>query len=341
VHGRTSQGKHKKSARRNLDEVKTFLAKVDAHLAEIAEASGAASAAGGESSAKNDKAAAATPASGKKRKPSDGGGSKESSKKKKKKAAKEDMSSLTIPQREQRALEQLGTYLEEVGGGSPFIYLLMCWILCVNYCRCKHSSSRLYSPHHDTCILVCMALLDFIPGKRKQAADFTCKVTEASTSGKYDTAFYNQAGKRLRSMIAVAKSLGLVEDDKASSASSKSAANQGVGRPKNKRELESEQKKLKKEMDKLLKGHEKATKALDDHRNDHKNDRYPVEDEILIEEEEAEEAAQNGGGASAGVADLRHLANPDIDGFPGIPVECTPDLLMCWDFLCKFVFDAS
>jgi hypothetical protein len=146
VHGRTSQGKHKKSARRNLDEVKTFLAKVDAHLAEIAEASGAASAAGGESSAKNDKAAAATPASGKKRKPSDGGGSKESSKKKKKKAAKEDMSSLTIPQREQRALEQLGTYLEEVGGGSPFIYLLMCWILCVNYCRCKHSSSRLYSP---------------------------------------------------------------------------------------------------------------------------------------------------------------------------------------------------
>jgi hypothetical protein len=174
-------------------------------------------------------------------------------------------------------------------------------------------------------------------------------VTEASTSGKYDTAFYNQAGKRLRSMIAVAKFLNLVEDDKSaasalsktskagSASSNKTPVKQGVGRPKNKRELESEQKKLKKEMDKLLKAHEKATKVLDDHRNDHKNDRYPVEDEVLIEEEEAEEAAQNGGSSST-VADLRHLANPDIDGFPGIPVECTPDLLMCWDFLCKFAF---
>ena len=186
----------------------------------------------------------------------------------------------------------------------------------------------------------------YLAGKRKQAADFTCKVTEASTSGKYDTVFYSQAGKRLRSMIAVAKFLNIIEDDKSavsasskkskagSASSSKAPVKQGVGRPKNKRELESEQKKLKKEMDKLLKAHEKATKVLDDHRNDHKNDRYPVEDEVLIEEEEAEEAAQNGGPSSS-VADLRHLANPDIDGFPGIPVECTPDLLMCWDFLCK------
>ena len=117
----TSQGKHKKSARRNLDEVKTFLAKVDAHLAEIAETSGAP-AAGGESSAKTNKAEAKTPASGKKRKPSsDAGGSKESSKKKK--AAKEDLGPLTIPQREQRALEQLGNYLEEVGGESSSFVL--------------------------------------------------------------------------------------------------------------------------------------------------------------------------------------------------------------------------
>lgn len=115
----TSQGKHKKSARRNLDEVKTFLAKVDAHLAEIAETSGAPAAVGGEQSAK---AEAKTPASGKKRKPSsDAVGSKESSKKKK--AAKEDLGPLTIPQREQRALEQLGNYLEEVGGESSSFVL--------------------------------------------------------------------------------------------------------------------------------------------------------------------------------------------------------------------------
>ena len=123
----TSQGKHKKSARRNLDEVKTFLAKVDAHLAEIAETSGApaGAAAGGESSAKSAKAEVKTPASGKKRKPSDATGGKESSKKKK--AAKEDLGPLTIPQREQRALEQLGNYLEEVGGESSS-FIFVCWI---------------------------------------------------------------------------------------------------------------------------------------------------------------------------------------------------------------------
>ena len=96
------------------------------HLAEIAETSGAAAAGAGgagEPSAKSSKAEAKTPASGKKRKPSsDAGGSKESSKKKK--AAKEDLGPLTIPQREQRALEQLGNYLEEVGGGySSFIFV--------------------------------------------------------------------------------------------------------------------------------------------------------------------------------------------------------------------------
>lgn len=120
----TSQGKHKKSARRNLDEVKAFLAKVDAHLAEIAETSGASAgaAAGGESSAKSAKAEVKTPASGKKRKPSDATGGKESSKKKK--ATREDLGPLTIPQREQRALEQLGNYLEEVGGeSSAFIFV--------------------------------------------------------------------------------------------------------------------------------------------------------------------------------------------------------------------------
>ena len=119
-----SQGKHKKSARRNLDEVKAFLAKVDAHLAEIAEtsgttAAGGAGAAGGAPAAKKAAAAAAAPASGKKRKSSDAAAKDASTKKKK--AAKEDLASLTIPQREQRALEQLGNYLEEVGGESFFL----------------------------------------------------------------------------------------------------------------------------------------------------------------------------------------------------------------------------
>lgn len=94
-------------------------------------------------------------------------------------------------------------------------------------------------------------------------------------------------------MIDVAKSLNLVEGGRVSTSPVPSASSkkkkpagllgssdgksvvQGVGRPRNKRELETEQRKLKKEVDKLLKAHEKATKILDDHRNDHKNDRYP------------------------------------------------------------------
>ena len=149
-------------------------------------------------------------------------------------------------------------------------------------------------------------------------------------------------------MIDVAKSLNLVEGGRVSTSPVPSASSkkkkpagllgssdgksvvQGVGRPRNKRELETEQRKLKKEVDKLLKAHEKATKILDDHRNDHKNDRYPVEDEVVMEEDQQKSASVNS------TVDLGHLCNPDLDGFPGIPVECTPDLIMVWDFLCTF-----
>lgn len=114
-HNHISQGKHKKSARRNLDEVKTFLARIDSHLAEVAEKSVPSGGSGGGGTA-SPPPMSLTPT--KKRKSSDVGSNDTP---KKKKASKDDSvsrsnESLTIPQREQRALEQLGNYLEECGG---------------------------------------------------------------------------------------------------------------------------------------------------------------------------------------------------------------------------------
>lgn len=171
--------------------------------------------------------------------------------------------------------------------------------------------------------------LEDVGGAREQADSFRCKVVAQSSGEKYNTYYFTPDGRRLKSMVDVARFLTLVKDDKSSSSSqpSKRSGNRKAavasGKPSNQRQLDAEQRKLKKELEKLMKAHAKATKSLDDHRNDHKNDRYPIEDAVLMEEE---------GGK------LTELPPriPDIDGFEGIPPLCVPDLLMVWDFLCTF-----
>jgi len=48
------------------------------------------------------------------------------------------------------------------------------------------------------------------------------------------------------------------------------------GRPRSQRESDAEKKRLKKELDKLLKSHKKSTKALDDFRNEKTDTRYVI-----------------------------------------------------------------
>lgn len=122
-------------------------------------------------------------------------------------------------------------------------------------------------------------------------------------------------------MIDVARFLGVIVDDSGSSSVS-SLVNKG--RPKNTKELEAERKKLKRELDRLMKNHEKATKAVDDFQNEKSKEVHQVEDQFLPVDEE-----KNRGLWSV-------LANPELDCFPGLPAVCTHDVLMVWDFLCTF-----
>jgi hypothetical protein len=66
---------------------------------------------------------------------------------------------------------------------------------------------------------------------------------------------------------------------------------------------------------------------------DGKDTLYPIEDLILMEEE-----ALSGSRKSPPVTTMTCAAArvPDIDGFPGIPEHCVPDVLMAWDFICTF-----
>ena len=165
-------------------------------------------------------------------------------------------------------------------------------------------------------------------GSMDHVAGFHSKVAKKS-DGRFESNFFNSEGKRFRSMIDVARSFGLVEDKTAAPKANKKI---GHKKPANNRDCENEKKRLRRELDKLLKAHRKATKALDDFQNEKKENRYPVDDDILMEEE----AAKSNSGPLITPTACPAARVPDLDGFPGIPKHCVPDLLMTWDFLCTF-----
>lgn len=103
-------------------------------------------------------------------------------------------------------------------------------------------------------------------------------------------------------------------------------------RPSSSRDAEAEKRKLRKELDKFMKSHEKATKALDDFRNEQLEKQYPVDDDVL-NEELAEKSSED---RTISPATCPAARTPDLEGFPGIPDHCIADLLMVWDFLCTF-----
>ena len=88
-----------------------------------------------------------------------------------------------------------------------------------------------------------------------------------------------------------------------------------------------DRRKLKRELDKLMKSNEKALKALDDHKSAKLSYDLPAND-VFIEDD--------GSKLSQAYKAGRIVPPPDIQAFPGIPTHCIPDLLMVWDFLCTF-----
>jgi hypothetical protein len=165
-------------------------------------------------------------------------------------------------------------------------------------------------------------------GSREAVENFRCRVTRKPSDGRYDTNYYNEQGRRFRSMVEVGRYLNLMVTPTRTA-----AGKSRIGFKKRKattRDIDAEKKKLRKELDKLRRQHAKATKAFDDFLTEDKESRYPVEDLVLQEEEEFTSTKK--------LTQLNCAAarTPDVDGFAGVPLHCVPDVLMAWDFLCTF-----
>lgn len=182
-------------------------------------------------------------------------------------------------------------------------------------------------------------------GERNLVQNYRCRVTKKPSDGRYDTNFYNEQGRRFRSMVEVGRHLGLVDGSTRTAAGMKTAgmkkrtrASSSAGSVK---EIEVEKKKLRKELERLRKQYSRATKVLDDFLMDDKDAQYPLEDSLLQHEEEAQKER-----ASTSTPTTKQTSVlptncpaariPDICTFGGLPDHCMPDVLQAWDFLCTF-----
>lgn len=166
-------------------------------------------------------------------------------------------------------------------------------------------------------------------GDRQQISSFHVNISRGSNN-RDEISYFSPQGQRYKKKIDVVRFLGLSPIKNGSkNTGSKSSASKSLinkGRPRNARDCEFERRRLKKEIDKLLKAHGKTSKSLDDLRNEHSNDMNPIDDTILMEQNE-------GGGEETSNKVIRV---PDMNGFPGLPTHCTGEVLMVWDFLCTF-----
>lgn len=190
-------------------------------------------------------------------------------------------------------------------------------------------------------------------GKPKMVAGFRSRVTRKGATNKYDTNYFNEPGRRFRSMVEVGRFLKIVKSDNHATSTNKSVKRRRIAGT---REQEAEKKRIRKELDKLRKTLQRATKNLDDYVTTNSDARYPLDDRILMEEEndetnDIEESSTSSkyanhtaaGASSSSTATVRITRSncagariPDVTGFPGLPEFCTPDVLMTWDFLSTF-----
>jgi hypothetical protein len=197
-------------------------------------------------------------------------------------------------------------------------------------------------------------------GDREMVEKYRCRVTIKPSDGRFDVNFFNEHGKRFRSMIEVGRFLNLVDGKSGISSTSgrSAAAAAGIGNLKKKRkrgaagsstnsssvkQIEAEKKRLRKELDRLRKQYGRASKSFDTFLEDDKDAQYPVEDSVLQEEEAAAIAnAEQVSGVSKGQLTTVLPTNcpaariPDIESFGGLPKHCMVEALQAWDFLCTF-----
>lgn len=172
-------------------------------------------------------------------------------------------------------------------------------------------------------------LVAFVEERGKSADSvlngFRSRVTRKGT--RFDVNFYNATGRRFRSMQEVGRFLKIVTDDGGKT----KVKRQRGGSSKN---HDTEKKRIRKELEKLRKAHQRATKSLDDHTTTNNESRFSLDDRILIEEHASSEGALSSINTSRPTCAEARI--PDMTGFPGILPHCTPEVLMTWDFLCTF-----
>ncbi len=173
-------------------------------------------------------------------------------------------------------------------------------------------------------------------GNRSQVSGFSARVTRKSSGGKFDTNFFNEAGRRFRSMLEVGRFLGLVTDERPTVSGGGVRRKNGTQRESS-REQEADKKAIRKELDKLRKTLHRAQKALDDFVTERKDSGHPQDSMQLADEDDTAAMDQPDLKLSSGMPSrIAAARTPDIERFPGLPDCCIPDVLMTWNFLCTF-----
>ncbi|KAG7352301.1 DDT domain containing protein [Nitzschia inconspicua] len=176
------------------------------------------------------------------------------------------------------------------------------------------------------------ALSEFIESKGGDAAlvqNYRCRVTKKPSDGRYDINYYNEQGRRFRSMVEVGRFLNLVDDTATRSAAVGKMKKRKRGSAPTAKETLAEKKKLRRELDRLRKQFSRASKSLDDFMTGDKEFEYPVDDALLLEDTE-------NGKPRVLPTNCPAARIPDIRSFSGLPDHCIPDVLQAWDFLCTF-----
>ncbi|KAL7554837.1 hypothetical protein ACHAWF_018379 [Thalassiosira exigua] len=156
-------------------------------------------------------------------------------------------------------------------------------------------------------------------GERVQAENFRCRVVQRP-GGRYDSIFFSASNKRFKCMADVARFLNLENTPTKSQGGNNN-------KPSSRGKKEPEKRKLKRELDKLMKSRVKVAKALEDHNNEDISHQFSTAEDSRWDDGSNVSQAHNAG---------LIVPTPDIESFPGIPTHCIPDLLMVWNFLCTF-----
>eukprot|EP00977_Amphora_coffeiformis_P010262 scaffold2383_cov161-Amphora_coffeaeformis.AAC.18 len=175
----------------------------------------------------------------------------------------------------------------------------------------------------------------------KMLQGFRSRVTrKRNQPNKFDVHFFSPQQQRFRSMLDVGRYLNLVHDQ--DDRQQRKGALQG-GRRKTAgttKEQEAEKKRIRRELDKLRKTLQRASKTLDDYNL--AQEEAEAEKAVAVDTEDAgAEEAVRVVKSQTSLTRWRCAATRkcDLRGFPGIPADCIPDVLQAWDFCATFHHD--